>query len=157
MKLLYAFLMKLASILGQPVKAQFLKNSKRVRTLILAGDSVLLVRSSVGSQKWSLPGGGIEKNELPQYAAQRELFEETNLKLQLEKFVELGSQKRTIPASRGNYLVTFYLAELPRTLPVKVRRPLEILDCKWHPLNNLPADCSPTVETALNMRQPKAY
>ena len=42
---------------------------------------VLLIRHSYGSGNWLLPGGGIARGEAPLLAAQRELAEETGLRL----------------------------------------------------------------------------
>ena len=52
---------------------------------VLAIDSsgrVLLIRHSYGSGNWLLPGGGIARGEAPLAAAQRELAEETGLRLE---------------------------------------------------------------------------
>ncbi len=52
---------------------------------VLALDSagrVLLIRHSYGSGNWLLPGGGIARGEAPLAAAQRELAEETGLRLE---------------------------------------------------------------------------
>ena len=46
-----------------------------------AAGRVLLIRHSYGSGNWLLPGGGIARGEAPVLAAQRELAEETGLRL----------------------------------------------------------------------------
>ena len=58
---------------------------KLVGCRVLAIDSagrVLLIRHSYGSGNWLLPGGGIARGEAPLAAAQRELAEETGLRLE---------------------------------------------------------------------------
>ncbi|HFQ8054136.1 TPA: NUDIX domain-containing protein [Pseudomonas putida] len=55
-----------------------LSNIKRRATIIcLRTGKVLLVRRKGG--KWNFPGGGIERGEMPQAAASRELGEEASL------------------------------------------------------------------------------
>lgn len=57
---------------------------------------LLLKRSSLENMwmpnKWALVGGGIEKNETPEQACKREIFEETGLKI--NKFIETFSIER---------------------------------------------------------------
>ncbi len=48
-----------------------------VNVLILSGEGkVLLVRHSYEAEKWTLPGGGLQRGELPAAAVSRELSEE---------------------------------------------------------------------------------
>jgi ADP-ribose pyrophosphatase YjhB (NUDIX family) len=47
-----------------------------VRALVLRGDEVLLVRHRAGRTPWSLPGGGVARNETLVQAALREIREE---------------------------------------------------------------------------------
>ena len=56
-------------LLTYPISGLFLHNSHRVRVLVTVGGDILLQRSSTGDQKWSVPGGGIEKNESDEVAA----------------------------------------------------------------------------------------
>ena len=121
----------------------------RVRALIINEDKeVLLVRSWLGSQRWSLPGGGIKSSETPAEAAAREVHEETGLRLAHDQLHELG-----VFPSRGNkytYTVACYAIEVAKREPrISRHRRLEMLDMSWFPLKNLPKDCSETVVQAL--------
>ena len=79
MKNIYAKLIRVVTFFGFPVSGMLLHNSKRVRVLIQFEDQILLQRTSVGHQKWSVPGGGVEKNENPMAAAIRETWEEVGI------------------------------------------------------------------------------
>lgn len=59
---------------------------KRATAIVLRGGSVLLVRDS-GGRSFSLPGGGIEPDELPVSAVIRELREETGLEARKVEFL----------------------------------------------------------------------
>lgn len=151
MKRLFAFITRVISIVGHPIKAQVLKNSQRVRVLVLAQDSILLIRSSIGSQRWSLPGGGIKKSESPKTAAIRELFEETNLNLPAGLFSQIGEKSIPVQSTQGFFYVTFYKAKLNEQLVPKITRPLEVLEARWFKLNELPEKHSPTLDRALQL------
>lgn len=151
MKKIYAFLAKVVSLVGHPVKEQFLKNSIRVRVVVIAGDSVLLVRSSIGSQNWNVPGGGVKKNEPAETASVRELLEETNLKIDPKKLKYLGSNTGSLTSTKGSYTRKFYGVLIPEIKPVKVIRPLEVLEVGWFSLANLPENHSKTLDVALEL------
>lgn len=147
----YALLTRYLSILVFPLKVLLIKNSRRVRVLIICKDSVLLVKSSIGSQKWSLPGGGIEKNEEAVSAAVREVYEETSVRLKKSTLKNLGEYSRPIKHSTCHYRATFFVTNLPQKISPKIIRPLEILDIGWFSLSALPPDHSDTVATALKL------
>lgn len=62
------------------------------RMLVFNADKVLLVRHR-GSQVWNLPGGGFSRWEDPATAAQRELMEELQLRVTIQK--KLGVYNNT--------------------------------------------------------------
>ena len=48
---------------------------------------LLMHRNTKDLKQWELPGGKLEKNELPEQAVVRELKEELNIKIQIEKYI----------------------------------------------------------------------
>ncbi len=150
MKRTYAWLARWINTLGLPVKGLFLHNSRRVRVVITANDHLLLTKSAIGSQRWSLPGGGIEKGETAIDACIREVLEETGIKLNVKPDYLAGKQ---LPANKKWPVahIDFFAAQVSKMAPPRIRRPLEILDVRWFPLNKLPEDTSPTVSIGLNM------
>lgn len=125
----------------------------RVRVLILNEEKeVLLVRSWLGHQKWTLPGGGIKRLETPVEAAAREVHEETGLRVAQDHLHELGVFTSDTP--KYSYTVACYMIEVAKRAPHIARRHrLEMLDTAWFPVANLPKDCSPTVTKALALQK----
>jgi 8-oxo-dGTP diphosphatase len=56
--------------------------------LLDKNDKILLIhRNTKDLQQWELPGGKLEKNELPEQAVVRELKEELNVQVQTVKYI----------------------------------------------------------------------
>lgn len=125
----------------------------RVRVLITnEAKEVLLVRSWLGHQKWSLPGGGIKSTETPAEAAAREVHEETGLRIAHDQLHELGTFP--IESAKYTYTVACYGIEIAKREPrISRHRRLEVLDMAWFPVTQLPEDTSPTVGKALALRR----
>lgn len=126
----------------------------RVRVLITNEEKeVLLVRSWLGHQKWTLPGGGIRRSETPAEAASREVHEETGLRIPHDHLAELGVFPSDPTATYG-YTVACYTVEVAKREPhISRHRRLEMLDMAWFKLDALPKDLSITVTTALGLQK----
>jgi ADP-ribose pyrophosphatase YjhB (NUDIX family) len=63
--------------------------------VIVRDERILLCRISEqvanAAGKWTLPGGGIDFGEHPRAAAEREVFEETGLRVRVGKIVDIDS------------------------------------------------------------------
>jgi ADP-ribose pyrophosphatase YjhB (NUDIX family) len=149
----YARLGRIAYKAVSPFMRLYMSNKHlRVRILIVNEyNEVLLVRSWLGHQSWSLPGGGIGRREAPINAAIRELHEETGLELAPDKVQQLGTFKN--PYKAAPFTIICFMATVKKQEPEQARhRRLEVLDSAWYPIDALPADCSPTVKKALALR-----
>ncbi|HJQ08244.1 MAG TPA: NUDIX hydrolase [Candidatus Saccharimonadales bacterium] len=69
----------------------YLKHSERTRVIVTDGQEVLVIKNWVSDGKWSLPGGGLHKNEPPAQGALRELREETGLRPAASKLQPAGT------------------------------------------------------------------
>jgi ADP-ribose pyrophosphatase YjhB (NUDIX family) len=152
MKLLFSLLAKIIYYGLYPIFGIYLHNSRRTRVLVIADNKFLLVRSFAGNQKWSLPGGGIKKNENPMKSAIREVHEETNVLVSEPEIFCIGEDR--LPRNRlwPRYAVLFYLANISEEIKPKVNHPFEVIEARWFSLNDLPKNISEYVEIALNHR-----
>jgi 8-oxo-dGTP pyrophosphatase MutT (NUDIX family) len=149
----YARLGRIAYKAVSPFMRLYMNNKHlRVRILLLnESGEVLLVRSWLGHQNWSLPGGGIQRNETPLQAAIRELQEETGVVLQPAAVKELGSFPN--PYTTAPFTIACFIAVTRRQEPSLARyRRLEVLDSGWFAIDQLPSNLSPTVTKALALR-----
>ncbi|MCG3119179.1 MAG: NADH pyrophosphatase [bacterium] len=78
--------------------------SMGVGGVVLCGEKVLLARRALGNAgDWTIPGGYVEHNESIEAAVQREVFEETGVKAEVEGLVAV--RNRVTPAENGAYFI----------------------------------------------------
>lgn len=68
-----------------PLLFIYLRNSRRSRIIVSKANEILLIKNWIGSGLYTLPGGGIKKNEKPENGIIRELREETGICLDLKQ------------------------------------------------------------------------
>lgn len=137
-----------------PLLRAYLKEKHvRVRALITNKEKeILLVRSWFGHQKWSLPGGGIQRVETPAEAAVREIYEETGIRVGIEDIQELGTFNN--PDPKKPYTIACFKAEIPKRAPhLAKHRRIEMLDVAWFPIDALPKDRSAVVDIAMSLNR----
>jgi len=117
-----------------PVFWLYLNNSKRTRVLVIVDNQILLLQGWLGTGKWSLPGGGLHKDELPVAGALRELKEETGIlvgKRQLKPLYQGASREHGI-----HFSFTSFVVELPK-LPAIKKQWYEVSKTTWLPLKDV--------------------
>ena len=138
-----------------PVALKFLRfhgrltGRPRARVLVMSPQGeVLLVWETIGTQRWSIPGGGVGKNEAPAVAAARELHEELGLLVEnsrLRPLAFLLDQDTQI-----GYDAHIFTTVIARDeLPANPHNPHEIIELGWFSPDALPAKLSPLVRPSL--------
>lgn len=122
----------------------------RVRVILRNdNDEILLIRTWLSRQNWSLPGGGIASGEKPIEAIRRETLEETGIDLSVSRFSDVGQ----IQDDEINLTYVIYLAEVagqplpPLTFPYTQ----EVIERKWWPIKHLPEDISRYTKRAITL------
>ena len=123
-------------VFARPLLWLLLHGSERVKLLITCDNRVLVVRGWLGDGKWDLPGGGIEHEETPLQAIQRELFEELSVCLPDSRLQYLRAE--TVKSKGISTTVHYYAAEAWPFLQVKPR-PVELRDAIWLKRSDLTA------------------
>ncbi|HUD05364.1 MAG TPA: NUDIX hydrolase [Candidatus Saccharimonadales bacterium] len=112
----------------RPLLFLYLNESHRTRVIVVHDQKIAVVRAWLGDGKWSLPGGGIHKGELPEVSAARELKEETKLNLSPGDLKFLSVEKITSHGITTSIHYFFYISPTLETL--KAGRP-EITSADW--------------------------
>jgi 8-oxo-dGTP pyrophosphatase MutT (NUDIX family) len=113
--------------LDKPVEHQ--QYNIGVKALITSGKSLLLLKR-VDYDKWDMPGGRINKGELPHDALLRELIEElpgiTNIKI--GAVIHAEPQDFTLPNGK-QLMLLFY--PVTATLPILLKSSAEHNEIRW--------------------------
>lgn len=114
------------------------EGSQGVRLIIVDERRVLLVSHWFAPWTWTLPGGGVGKNETAEEAALREASEETGLKVN-----SIAGEIGTYTGSMGerDKLTVYYSGDFEGSLAMRPN--LEIMARSWFDLDNLPEELSP--------------
>jgi len=105
-----------------------------VAVLVINDDGEFLIGKRKGSLDagcWGLPGGHLEPNETIEECAVREVFEETGLKITVEK--HLGFTDDNYVVENKRYLTFFVIAELtdPANVQPQLMEPEKCEEWKW--------------------------
>ena len=118
-----------------------------VRIILVQDRKVVLVSHWYAPWTWTLPGGGVNKNESPENAAIRETKEETGFTVK-SLAGEIGKYKGTW--GRGDRVAVYYTGDFEGSLSLTPN--IEIMGRSWFDIDNLPEEISPA-----NRRRIEAY
>lgn len=131
-----------------PISWLHLHGSKRTRLLIVKGSHIIVTKRWIGDGKWSLPGGGLHKEESSFDCALRELYEETGIHL---KTTQLRRQRDLIYHHIGlsfNYVL--FVGKVHKYYDVQ-HRPIELTQARWIDKSELSSrNAQPDVLSALH-------
>lgn len=115
--------------LAWPALAVYLYFTERTRVIVHVGDDVLAVKGWFGDGKWSLPGGGLRRNEDPKNGLLRELHEETGVTVSPGQIKPLFT-RRVSSRPAYNFRVHAFMIELPKK-PGVAAPGHEIVQWEW--------------------------
>ena len=120
---------------------------KGVRLIIVDERRVLLVSHWYAPWAWTLPGGGVDKDEAPEQAAVREAMEETGLVVN-----SIGGEIGLYEGVWGRFdlVGVYWTGDFSGSLAMKPN--FEIMARSWFDVDNLPEELSPA-----NRRRIEAY
>jgi NAD+ diphosphatase len=115
--------------------------------VIERGGEILLIKNKFGSQRWTLPGGGIEDGESPSEALFREIEEEIGARVIVKE--SLGYLTRPRGFRHAAYMRRGAFAFTAELGQAEIKPdPREILDARWFSPDALP---EPMTDVALRV------
>jgi ADP-ribose pyrophosphatase YjhB (NUDIX family) len=142
-----------ASVRGDASSNGDLRRRQRVAAyaVIIRDDRVLLSRLAprlARSERWTLPGGGVEFGEHPRDAVVREVYEETGLHAQVGEHAWVDSGLITGGSSEERHAIRIVYdgwvgADAPE--PRVVETDGSTVDARWHPLDDVLSGRLPVV------------
>ncbi len=134
----------------RPFLGLVLGGKLRTRALIVHRGRVLLLRNWIGSQRWTLPGGGLRSGEEPKQGLRRELNEELGLDLDATSFRQI--LKTNQQETSLNFPVIIFEINIQKAVEFTINHP-EIIQAKWFEISELPQNLHPVVVRALSARK----
>jgi 8-oxo-dGTP pyrophosphatase MutT (NUDIX family) len=107
-----------------------------VRVALIEGERILLLRQTY-MPGWQLPGGGVEPGESAEFAAARELLEETGYR-PTAPMPLFGFYHNVNSTTNRDHVALFLCREFEQVRPFTANG--EIAETGWFPIDALPAE-----------------
>jgi 8-oxo-dGTP pyrophosphatase MutT (NUDIX family) len=122
--------------LAWPLYKVYFRFGDRTRVVVVLDGKILAMQQWIGTGRWSLPGGGLHRNEDPLVGALRELHEETGLRMAPPQLEYLGIHQYRQNGQHFRFHV--YACEL--TIPPELHRQwYEVAVLAWLNLSDFTA------------------
>ncbi|MDZ7744698.1 MAG: NUDIX hydrolase [Candidatus Saccharibacteria bacterium] len=100
----------------------------RTRVIVIADGKIILVKGWLSDGKWSLPGGGLHRQEPAIDGAKRELQEETGITIQNNQLQQVN--EGWVSSAGLRYRHVAFLAQIAK--PHKLKKQwLEVTEVEW--------------------------
>ncbi len=114
--------------LAWPLYQVYFRLGDRTRVVLVHDGKVLAMQQWIGTGRWSLPGGGLHRDEPPLDGALRELREETGICLAADQLEYVGPERYRQYGQRFTFHV--FVCSLPA--PASLRRQwYEVAALEW--------------------------
>ncbi len=127
-----------------------LSGSTRTRALLIYKDEILLVRNWLGTQQWSLPGGGVGNNETSRNGMQRELREELGIDIRPKHYQRLLKTRQK--EHGAEFVAIVFQINLKSRVEFQIEKN-ELIEASWHKVSSLPDNLHPLVVHALKIKK----
>lgn len=137
-------------ILGMLKLQTRMTGKERARVVVLNERRQMLLVHEIASNRWSIPGGGIEKAETPLQAAVRELREEVGLAIDPSSLTPVGVLRK--PGTNIDYVAHIFTVTISKSdVTSHMFNTHELVDIAWFDLAKLPSKVSGTTRAVFDL------
>ena len=116
----------------------------RAAAVIIENEKVLLGQAGRHTDFWFVPGGRVEMLETSEESLKREMREELNEQVEIERLLWIEERFFTFEGFKHHAIVMYYLTHLPPASPLRDQEAVYRFQdggtpclCKWHGLESL--------------------
>ncbi len=116
-----------------------------VKVIVEYNGELLMIRNIYGKSAWTFPGGAVEKNELPEIAAKREVMEEVGFNAsEMKKIGEFFSTRE----HKRDTIYCYVASANDKTVKMD---PNEIQEFRWFDKNQHPPEMSSIAKEIISL------